>query len=183
MLACLRACVLTCLACLRAYVRAWHAYVLTCLRAWCVCIFTCMLVMMKCFIFLRVYVLCVLYILILKFKNSHSKKIVCFVNQPQKCILHYKENRSAKCYGRRCDVVFTKGSLCLKVTGALTIPLGKKEAVEQLFYFCGKKNCLLQKPVWCNVRYPTCIEACKTVVEQDIRRVAEEFELSIVNEI
>ena len=56
-------------------------------------------------------------------------------NQPQKCILHYKENRSAKCYGRRCDVVFTKGSFCLKVTGALTIPLVKKEAVEQLFYF------------------------------------------------
>ena len=104
-------------------------------------------------------------------------------NQPQKCILHYKENRSAKCYGRRCDVVFTKGSLCLKVTGALTIPLGKKEAVEQLFYFCGKKNCLLQKPVWCNVRYPTCIEACKTVVEQDRRKVAEEFELPIVDEI
>ena len=63
-------------------------------------------------------------------------------NQPQKCILHYKENRSAKCYGRRCDVVFTKGSLCLKVTGALTIPLGKKEAIEQLFYFCGKKKLL-----------------------------------------
>ena len=102
-------------------------------------------------------------------------------NQPQKCILHYKENRSAKCYGRRCDVVFTKGSLCLKVTGALTIPLGKKEAVEQLFYFCGKKNCLLQKPVWCNVQYPTCIEACKTIVEQDRRKVAEEFELRIVD--
>ena len=32
-------------------------------------------------------------------------------NQPQKCILHYKEIRSAKCYGRRCNVVFTKGSL------------------------------------------------------------------------
>ena len=36
-------------------------------------------------------------------------------------------------------MVFTKGSLCLKVTGALTIPLGKKEAKEQQFYFCGKK--------------------------------------------
>ena len=78
-------------------------------------------------------------------------------------------------------MVFTKGSLCLKVTGALTIPLGKKEAVEQLFYFCGKKNCLLQKPVWCNVQYPTCIEACKTIVEQDRRKVAEEFELRIVD--
>ena len=56
-------------------------------------------------------------------------------NQPQKCTVHYKENRSAKCYGRHCDVVFTKVSLCLKVTGALTIPLVKKEAVEQLCYF------------------------------------------------
>ena len=45
----------------------------------------------------------------------------------------------AKYYGRRCDVVFTKGSLWLKVTGALTISLGKKEAVEQLLYFCGEK--------------------------------------------
>ena len=173
----------TCLAYLRAYVLgllmcsgAYVLGVLASLRA-------CMLVMMKYFIFLRVYVLGVLYISILKFKNSHSKKIVCFVNQPQKHILHYKENRSVKYYGRRCDVVFTKGSLCLKVTGALTIPLGKKEAVEQLFYFCGEKNCLLQKPVWCNVQYPMCIKACKTVVEQDIRRVAEEFEFPIVNEI
>ena len=60
-------------------------------------------------------------------------------NQPQKRILHYKENRSAQCFGRRCDVVFTKGSLCLKVTDALTIPFGKEEAVEQLFSFVGKK--------------------------------------------
>ena len=127
--------IIVCLACLRAYVLG----VFTCLRAWRACIFTCILVIMKCFIFLCVYVLGVLYISILKFKNSDSKKIVCFVNQPQKCILHYKENRSAKCYGRRCDVVFTKGSLCLKVTGALTIPQGKKEAVEQPFYFCGEK--------------------------------------------
>ena len=32
---------------------------------------------------------------------------------------------------------FRNGSL--EVTGALTIPLGKKEAVEQLVYFCGEK--------------------------------------------
>ena len=57
--------------CLRAYVpgiftclRAWRAYVLTCLRTWCACAFTCVLVMMKCFIFLRVSVLGVLFCLI-----------------------------------------------------------------------------------------------------------------------
>ena len=78
-------------------------------------------------------------------------------------------------------MVFTKVSLGLNVTGALMIPLGKKEALEQLYLW--GRNCLLQKPVWCNIQYPTCIEACKTIVEQDIRRVAEEFELPIVNEI
>ena len=41
-------------------------------------------------------------------------------------------------------MVFTKGNLCLKVTGAITIPLGKKEAVEQLFYFCGKKLLIVE---------------------------------------
>ena len=56
----LSACVLTCLACLRA----WCAYVLACLRAWCACVCTCVLVMMKCFIFLRVCVLGVLFCLI-----------------------------------------------------------------------------------------------------------------------
>ena len=74
-------------------------------------------------------------------------------------------------------MVFTKGSLCLKVTGALTIPLGSKEAVEQLFYFCGIKNRLLQKPFSCNVRYSATL--LMSVVEQDIRRVAEEFELPV----
>ena len=36
---------------------------------------------------------------------------------------------------------------------------------------------------WCNVQYPMCTKACKTIVEQDMRRVAEKFELSIVDEI
>ena len=135
----LRVYVLTCLACLLAYVLAYlgclRVYVLTCLRA---CVFTCVLVMIKYFIFLPVCVLGVFGVL----------------NQPQKCILHYKENRSAKCYGRSCDVVLTKGSLCLKVTGALTILLGKKEAVEQIFYFCGKKiaYCRSQSGVTCGTQ-------------------------------
>ena len=63
-LACLRAYVLTCLVCLRVYVRASYDemfYFLTCLRTWCA------------------FLSYLLYISILKFKNSHSKKIVCFV--------------------------------------------------------------------------------------------------------
>ena len=130
-LTCLRAYVLDVSTCLRAYVlaglrvyaRACYDeifYFLTCLRTWCG------------------FLSYLLYISILRFKYSHYKKVVCFVNQRQKCILHYKENQSAKCYGRCYEVVFTKGSLCLNVTGVLTIPLGKKEAVKQLFYFFGK---------------------------------------------
>ena len=78
-LVCLHASVLgvfVCLACLRAYMHG----VLACVRA-------CVVVTMKCFIFLGVcglgvgcaflsYLLC---ISILKFKNSWSKQIVCFV--------------------------------------------------------------------------------------------------------
>ena len=79
--------------CVLACSRAWRAYVLACLRdyllgvlmclrAWCVCVCACVLVMMKCFIFLRTccaFLSYLLYISTLKFKNSHSKKIVCFV--------------------------------------------------------------------------------------------------------
>ena len=76
---CLRAHVVGTLTCLRAYalgvlswlacLRDWHArraYVLSvhaCLRAWCTCARACMLVVMKCFIFLRVWVLGVLFCL------------------------------------------------------------------------------------------------------------------------
>ena len=61
-----------------------------------------------------------------------------------------------------------------------TIPLGKKEAVVQLIYFCRKKiaYCRSQSGVTFGTQ-----SASKIVVEQDIRRVADEFELPIVNEI
>ena len=75
-LTCLRAYVLgvlSWLACLRAW-HAWRAYVLSvhaCLRAWCTCaracvracVRACTLVLMKCFIFLHVWVLGVLFCL------------------------------------------------------------------------------------------------------------------------
>ena len=66
------ACVLTCLACFRADVltclhayvlRTWRAYVFGVL-AYLVCLRACVLVMMKCFIFLRVCILGVLFCLI-----------------------------------------------------------------------------------------------------------------------
>ena len=45
-----------------------------------------------------------------KVNNEEAEHILArhrLNNQLQKCILHYKENGSAKCYGRHCDVVFT----------------------------------------------------------------------------
>ena len=77
----LRVYVLACLSCLRA----WRAYVLMFLRAWCACVCTCVLVMMKCFIFLRVCILGVLFCLFcftfqyLNLKIFTVKKIVRFV--------------------------------------------------------------------------------------------------------
>ena len=50
-----------------AKLRVWRAYMLgvfTCFCAWCACVCTCVLVMMKCFIFLHVCVLGVLFCLI-----------------------------------------------------------------------------------------------------------------------
>ena len=75
-------------------------------------------------------------------------------HQPQQVTLHRKVSRTAKCHGRNCQVIFTVGKLCLKVTGALTVPRDKNIAVEQAFYFCARKNCLESAPVWSNVRYP-----------------------------
>ena len=92
-IACLRAYVLGVLACLRAFVfmcfRAWRAYVLACLsylRAWGACVLACVRACFdEMFYFLRTLrTWCALlsylpYISILKFKNSYSKKFVCFV--------------------------------------------------------------------------------------------------------
>ena len=64
-LVCLRACVLTCLVCLRVYVRACYDemfYFLTCLCTW------------------RAFLSYLLCILILKFKNSHSKKLCALLS-------------------------------------------------------------------------------------------------------
>ena len=97
-LVCLRVSVLTCMACLRfACLRAWRAYVFACLRtwrvyvlaylrAWCACVCTCVLVMMKCFIFLRVCVLGVLFCLIcftfqyLNLKILRAKKLCALLS-------------------------------------------------------------------------------------------------------
>ena len=66
-----------------------HAYVLgvfTCLRAWCACVCTCVLLMMKCFIFLRVCVLGVLFCLIcftfqyLNLKILRAKKLCALLS-------------------------------------------------------------------------------------------------------
>ena len=89
----LRAYVLGVLACLRAFVfmcfRAWRAYVLACLsylRAWGACVLACVRACFdEMFCFLRTLrTWCALlsylpYISMLKFKNSYSKKFVCFV--------------------------------------------------------------------------------------------------------
>ena len=75
-------------------------------------------------------------------------------NKPQETKLHHKESRSAKCQGRGCNNIFTAGTLCLKVEGALTVPPKRDEAVEQRFYFCPQKQCLANPPHWSNVKYP-----------------------------
>ena len=166
-LACLHAYVLTCLLCLRVYVRACYDkmfYFLTCLRAWCA------------------FLSYLLYISILQFKNSHSKKMCALLTSRKNafCILQKIEVPNVTetlwcCFYKRQSLF--EGYRCINDS------IGEERGSRTTILFLWEKNCLLQKPVWCNVRYPTCIEACKTVVEQDIRRVVEEFELPILNEI
>ena len=94
-------CYIVCLMCLRAL----HIYVLVCSHAWRVCVFVClcacMLGVLACLVCLHAcvhacfdemfyFLTCLntwcaflsylLYISILKFQNSYSKKFVCFVN-------------------------------------------------------------------------------------------------------
>ena len=40
----------------------------------------------------------------------------------QTYMLHYKEARSANCLGKNCKKKLEIGSLCIKVTGAITVP-------------------------------------------------------------
>ena len=46
------------------------------------------------------------------------------------------------------------GKLSVKVNVALTVPYGKTNAVEQVFYFCANKQCFNKAPKWCNVMCP-----------------------------
>ena len=78
-----RGSVLTCFLCLRAYVLS----VLACLRALCTCVRVCvracydeMFYFLTCLRTWCAFLSYLLYISVLKFKNSHRKKLVCFVD-------------------------------------------------------------------------------------------------------
>ena len=210
-MACLRAHVLGVLACLRTWpvyvltcLRAWRAYEFACLRAWRIYVLTCLACLcaqvLTCLVCLHLYVrACLLWWNIL-FSYVFTY-LVCFIFQYLNLKILTAKKLCALLTSRKNTFYIIRKIEVRNVTGDVVMWFlrkvvfvwrlqvrwrfhwGKKESVEQLFYFCGEKNCLLQKPVWCNVQYLMCIKACKTVVEQDIRRVAEEFEFPIVNEI
>ena len=100
-------------------------------------------------------------------KNKHDLKEILQkhpgYNKPQETKLHHKESRSAKCQGRSCNNIFSAGTLCLKVEGALTVPPNRDEAVEQKFYFCPRKQFLSNPPHWCNVKYPQFFVASESI--------------------
>ena len=78
----LRAYMLSVLSCLRAW-RAWRACVLTCLVCLCVYVRACydeMFYFLTCLCTWRAFLSCLLCILILKFKNSHSKKLCALLS-------------------------------------------------------------------------------------------------------
>ncbi|XP_066927735.1 uncharacterized protein [Clytia hemisphaerica] len=75
-------------------------------------------------------------------------------NQGQTFTVHKKAKRTAKCSARQCQEILTVGKLALRVDGALSVIYERPEAVERKFYFCPKQNCVLQFPVWSNIRPP-----------------------------
>lgn len=112
-----------------------------------------------------------------RYKSTDVKAIL--TNHPdyqkeQEWVLHRKLSRSAMCRGCHKKVI-EKGSICLKVEGAISVPFGKDFAVAQTFYFCTDKQCLLSFPPWTNIRPPLFImsdsnieEAIKTTISSDL---------------
>lgn len=76
---------------------------------------------------------------------------------PQRCTLHHKKSRTAKCRG--CKKVLIIGDLSVKVDGALTVPYGKSMAVPQIFYMCATRECFGNVPSWCNIKMPSSLFA------------------------
>ena len=66
------------------------------------------------------------------------------------------------------NVVFIFGLTCLKMLGALTAPYWKRQAVEQVFYFCPKDVCFRQAPSWSNARCPTEVMVDGNMPERDV---------------
>ena len=99
---CLHAFVLKCLVCLRAFVfeclaclRAQRSYVLTCMMCLRACIRACydeMFYFLPCLRTWCAFLSDLFYISILKFKNSYSKSLVCFVKLNIFLILRFDTN-------------------------------------------------------------------------------------------
>ena len=95
--------------------------------------------------------------------NNHEN-----VNDEQICTIQLKENRSAKCSGLSCKKILQRGTPCIKVDGALTVPYGKEVAMKQLFYFCATRECFTRPPVWSNIRPNVDIRGGETITEEEL---------------
>ena len=87
-------------------------------------------------------------------------------DKEQICTLHRKSKRSTKCSG--CKNILEVAVLAVKVNGAISVPFGKATAVEQVFYFCPKRQCFTKVPKWCNVKIPVQIVAGEGINQTDI---------------
>ena len=79
--------------------------------------------------------------------------------------LHNKTKRSATC--RSCKKIFKVGSLCIKIDGVLTVPIGHDTATVQTVYACVDPLCLRSMPYWTNARYPTSLLSTPDVTTEE----------------
>ena len=84
---------------------------------------------------------------VLRKSKNDLKEILPGYNKPQETKLHLQESRGAKCQGSRFNNIFTAGTLCLKVEGALTVPPKRGEI------FHPWKQYFADPPHWSNVKY------------------------------
>ena len=61
--------------------------------------------------------------------------------------------------------ILQRGTRCIKVDGALTVPYGKDVAMKQLFYFCATRECFTRPPVWSNIRPNVDIRGGENITE------------------
>ena len=98
-----------------------------------------------------------------KSQKSGSKRNAAFFREimakhqdygsPLKFLHVTKVGRSASCSGFKCQNPLMVGDNVVRVPKAVGVPYGKEIAVQTDYFFCPKRLCIRNPPVWTNIKY------------------------------